>query len=54
MMNNPDNQFYKILDKMKSDFYYIGNSWGSCPITLGKACLYNYTSKSKFYEIKYF
>tara|TARA_X000000950_G_scaffold276280_1_gene363898 strand:+ start:20744 stop:22357 length:1614 start_codon:yes stop_codon:yes gene_type:complete len=54
MMNNPDNQFYKILNKMKFNFYYIGNRWGSCPVTLGKACLYNYSSKNKLFEIKYF
>lgn len=54
MMNNSNNQFYKILNKMDLNFYYIGNTWGSCPIALGQACLYNYESKSKFLEIKYF
>ena len=54
MMNNSNNKFYKILNKMDFNFYYIGNRWGSCPMTLGKACLYNYESKNKFFEIKYF
>lgn len=54
MMSNPNNQFYKILDKMNLNFYYIGNTWGPCPIALVQTCLYNYESKNKFLEIKYF
>ena len=49
MMKNKDNQFYNILNKMGFDFYYIGNSWGPCPIAdlNSQTCRYNYSSINK-------
>ena len=49
MMKNKNNHFYDILNKLGFDFYYIGNSWGPCPIADldFETCKYNYSSPNK-------
>lgn len=49
MMKNKNNQFYDIINKLGFDFYYIGNSWGPCPIAdlNFETCKYNYSSADK-------
>ena len=53
-MNDKNNKFYQILNKINLNFYYIGNNWGACPISLGQICLYNYKTKNNFFELNYF
>jgi hypothetical protein len=49
-MNNKQNFFYKIIDKLSMNFFWIGNKWGLCKGLKSRECFYNYTPKKNFWS----
>ena len=48
IMNNKENFFYKIIDKLNMNFFWIGNKWGPCKGLKYGECFFNYSDKKTF------
>ena len=47
-MNDKKNFFYRIVNKLNMNFFWIGNKWGLCKGLKSGECFYNYSSKKNF------
>ena len=48
IMTNKENFFYKIVDKLNMNFFWIGNKWGPCKGLKYGECFFNYSDKKTF------
>ena len=48
VMTNKENYFYKMIDKLNMNFFWIGNKWGPCKGLKYGECFFNYSDKNTF------